>query len=141
LLLLIRSELERLRDKRLNDDPELREIEELEEQVVRLRGSTLNAERGIVPEASAAQAAKSFGDYVHDWFDKNHDRILTDGFETLIGTFKAGAFLSATALCASLHVDPTLAATVSGVLIGGKSVADSIKAAAEFWKRKKPPKS
>ena len=51
------------------------------------------------------------------------------------GTFKTVVFLSATAICASLDVEPTLAATVSGVLVGGAPVKEAIKAAAEWVKK------
>jgi hypothetical protein len=106
LLLVIRSEIQRLRDKRLNDDPEVRELEAFEERVIQLRESTVDAENGQVSPQQAQEAAKTFGTYLRTWFDKHHDQILTEGLDTLNGTFETAVFLSATAICASLHVEP-----------------------------------
>lgn len=140
LLLVVRSEIGRLRDRRLNNDPELRDLEEFEEQVDRLRSITVDAAQGHATPENVAKTGRSFGSYLRSWFDKHHEQILTDGFETLNGGFKVAMFLSATAICASLKVEPTLAATVSGVLLGGAPVKDAIKAAAGMLKKfKKPP--
>ena len=141
LLFVIRRELQRLRERRLNDDPEVRELEAFEERVVRLRDTTVDAEAGRVSPEQSKEAAKSFGSYLREWFDNHHDQILTDGLETFNGAFKTGVFLSATAICASLGVEVTLAATISGVLAGGAPVKEAIKAAADMVKKLKgaPP--
>jgi hypothetical protein len=129
----------RLRERRHNDDPELRELEEFEERAVNLRDTTVDVVNGRVSIENAEQAERSFGSYVRSWFEKNNEKILSDGLETFNGTFKIGVFLSATAICASLHVEPTLAATVSGVLVGGAPVKEAIKAAAEWAKKLRGP--
>ncbi|UGY14227.1 hypothetical protein HAP48_0037570 [Bradyrhizobium septentrionale] len=131
LLLLLRSEADRLRQLRINDNPDLRELEELEQKLDEVRNTTVAVESGRVPPDAAEQAARSLGNYVRSWFDKNHEKILTDVFD---GTFKVGVFVSATAICASLmHVEPNLAATISGVLVGGAPVTDSIKVVSDWW--------
>ncbi|MCA6101216.1 hypothetical protein [Bradyrhizobium australafricanum] len=139
LLLVVRSEAERRRELRLNDDQDLRELEEVEARLDRVRNTTVDVERGRVQPETADEAARSLGSYVRSWFEKNHEKILSDGFDTLNGTFRAGVFVSATAICASLHVEPTLAATISGVLVGGKPVVETIKAVAKWWKDCKEP--
>jgi hypothetical protein len=139
LLLVLFNEKQRLLERRLNDDPELREVEEFEEQVKRLRTKALDVERGTATPESGNEAARSFGDYVRSWFDKHHDKVLTDGFETLNGAFKIAVFLSATNICASLGVHVTVAAAISGALIGGQTVVEAIKAVTSIWKKKNPP--
>ncbi|WP_050385330.1 hypothetical protein [Bradyrhizobium pachyrhizi] len=140
LLLLVRNEADRQRQLRINDNQDLRELDELEEKLDKVRSTTVEVAGGQAPPEAAEQAARSLGSYVRSWFDKNHEAILTEGFRTLNGTFKMGVFVSATAICASLlHVEPTLAATISGVLAGGAPVKDSIKAVAEWWKSHKDP--
>lgn len=139
LLLVVRHEIDWLREKRINDDPELRDLEEFEEQIGKLKFTTIEAASGRASPEAAEQAGRSFGSYLRSWFDKHHEEILTDSAKTLNGTFKTGVFLSATAICASLNVEPTLAATISGVLVGGAPVNEAIKAAVEWTKKLKGP--
>ena len=79
LLLVVQSEIGRLRERRQNDDPELRELEELEERAINLRDTTVGVVNGQVSIENAVQVEKSFGSYVRSWFEKHHEQILTGG--------------------------------------------------------------
>lgn len=135
-LLVIRNEMQRRRDRRLNDDPELQELEEFESQVEGLRATVVDVQTGKERPDAVQRSASSFGSWLRNWFS-NHDQALIDGFDSLNGAVKVGLFMSATAVCASLGANVTLAATISGVLIGGCVGSRCDKGSRRHRKRKK----
>jgi hypothetical protein len=123
LLLLVRGEIHARREGRLNDDDELRHLEEIESEAEKLRTANHEVESGIASPASELKAARSFGEVVRKWLES--DQAL----EVATGSCKVAIFLLSTSICASLGVLPTAAAAISGALVGGKAVVDAIKAA------------
>jgi hypothetical protein len=122
LLIMVQNKLEALRNERPNavdskakQAEAIKLFESFERELQTIRDKTIGLERGTTNEKIAEQAAKSFGEYVRDWFDQKHVEILTKSFDITL-------FLLSTSVCSALGTGGQLAAVVSGAIVGGKPV-------------------
>jgi hypothetical protein len=124
---LIDEKLSELRGRKPNSaesiavrDASIAEYEKLKAKVDDLRDAVEKFTAGKIKEPAIAKKATSFGEGVASWWTKGHDGILSTSYST-------GLFLSAVAMCSLIGVNPTFAAGIAGVLVGGKTVAGALK--------------
>jgi hypothetical protein len=124
---LIDDKLSELRGQKPNSvesiaarDASMAKYETLKAKVDDLRVAVERFTAGKIKEPTIARKATSFGEGVTSWWTKDHDGILSTSYGT-------GVFLSAVAVCSLIGVNPTFAAGIAGVLVGGKTVAGALK--------------
>jgi len=127
LVSLIDDKLAELRGQKPNSseaiaarDTAVSDCEKLKAKVNELRQAVEKFTAGKIKEPTVARKATSFGEGVANWWMKGHEGILSTSYST-------GVFLSAVALCSLMGVNPTFAAGIAGVLVGGKTVAGALK--------------
>lgn len=127
LAALIEEKLEDLRRQKPNSEEGITTLnamisdyEKLKAEVDELREAVEKFIAGKIKEPTITKKATSFGEGVANWWSKGHEGIVSTSYST-------GMFLSAVALCSLIGVNPTFAAGVAGVLVGGKTVAGALK--------------
>ncbi len=100
------------------------EYDSLKAKVDELQNAVEQFTKQKTKESSVAKKAVSFGQGVENWWTKDHVSIMNN-------SYSVGLFLSAVCLCTLVGVNPTFAAGVAGVLVGGKPVAGALKALAK----------
>jgi hypothetical protein len=128
LMVLIDERLAQLRDERPNakDAQALRDDAIARYESIRRAAEALrNAadEGGGINEQKAKNAAKSFWQCVHDWWNERHVEICSRVFD-------AGLFVSCVAVCSLVGSGGPVTVAVTGALIGGKPVIEALKAIA-----------
>ena len=120
----LRAALPNSESARQARDVELADLEEVRGRLAVLRTSVVRYRGRKVSEAALNDAAVSFWATVKKWYAKHHDKLLTQASDVSI-------FLISTGLASAIGVQPTIAASISAVLVGGKPIASALKSIAK----------
>jgi hypothetical protein len=124
LLLLLDEKIASLRSERLNSEEAAREIERFEDMRRALegfRGAALTFTAGKSGERPAVESAETFAGGVSAWWTKDHQKICNSAFTMSL-------FLTGVSICSLAGAGGSLSAVIVGTLVGGKPIADAIKA-------------
>ncbi len=128
LILQIDAKIQTLTGERPNSDDtiaerdaHITEYKRMRSELEHIRTMIAAFEKGKEKEANVVTSLKTFADGVRLWWDKSHDAILTK-------TFDMGLFITAVGICSMAGAGGRMAVTVSAVLVGGKPVAQALRA-------------
>jgi hypothetical protein len=106
---------------------ELEQYQHVKRELEKLREATVGLAVGEVSEDAAVEASNSFVQGIRNWWDERHIDICDKAFNTAI-------FLSCVSICQLCGAAGDLSVIVSGVITGGKTVSDALRAAAGLQK-------
>ncbi|TAJ87620.1 hypothetical protein [Reyranella sp.] len=134
------EKLKQLRDYKPNSpeatatrNVEISEYEALKAKVVALQAEVAKFRVKKTTVAKAEKAARTFGDTVHDWWQKDHARVLGNAADGIISSGKVGVLLSAVGLCQLMNIHSEVLYAAAGAILGGRDVASAITKA---WRHK-----
>jgi hypothetical protein len=136
LQMIIHEEIGRIHDRPANyPDTQAAQVKEI--ATLNAIQQRLNAIRDTavrlanLPEADIQRAAKSFSDYVWEWFVKDHVEICKTAYQAAI-------FAVCASICMLIDSGGPIGAVISGAIAtGGKPLTAALKAGAQFLKRGK----
>jgi hypothetical protein len=119
-------------DRRNSDEAraELARYQQIKRELEKARDTARAFAIGKIPEDAAVEASKSFVEYIRAWWDTDHVDICRS-------TFKTAVFLSCAGICKWYGAEGDLAILLSGVITGGKQVADALQSAVKLVVGKK----
>jgi hypothetical protein len=106
---------------------DLERYQQIRRELEKLHIVTTGFAVGKLPEADAVATPESFAKHIREWWDKHHNDICDKAFNAAI-------FLSCVGICKLCGAAGDLSVIVSGVLAGGKTVTDALRAAAGLQK-------
>jgi hypothetical protein len=125
---LIDSKIEELRQRRPNSDEgkaavehEIADYEDLKHRVKAFLGVAAQFPTANAGEKAVVSATTSFAEGIGKWWSKDHKQICNQ-------TFQLGLFGVAVTICSIAGAGGILSAAIPGAMLGGKPVADVIKA-------------
>jgi hypothetical protein len=125
---LVNARIESLQQERPNSDEAkaardraIADCEDLKQKVQAFLGAASDFSTKNAKERSVVSATASFAEGVGNWWSKEHMRICNQALPVAL-------FAIGVSICTLAGADGVLSTAITGVLAGGKPVADVIKA-------------
>jgi hypothetical protein len=123
-LTVLRGELPNSPESIAKRDLAISYFERMKAELQNIREMVIQFRKNEVSEAKAVQSVKTFSEGVRLWWNKSHDKICDKAYDM-------GMFATAVTICSIAGASGNVGVALSAAMVGGKPVADVVKALAK----------